>query len=201
MSEEVEHRLDEFARAIAAEHHTRRHVLKLGLGALGAAIAAALPGRASAHHNPGHGGGAGAECDEVCKAVNAHPPGRCKSACVDCRREGGVFCPTPTPHCCDPGEICCQTGGCLGRCPRGTVPDPVRCRCRPAVVECSDAPGGVCPADSVCCTALEPGEGARCCPPDTICCAGSFEVQCCPIGTACVLTPLSPGRVRPTCVA
>jgi hypothetical protein len=203
---QVEQRLDEFSRAVAGDEHTRKGVLKIGLGVVGAAMASVFTGGALAHHKPGHGGGGGgggggsSECAHFCKSF---PPGErddCLHACkgAECAGDPTRICPGPTVRCCaggpaaccgttaccGPGQVCCPTQNrCVGPCPAGTTPNPVTCSCQPIGTPCPGAPGNVCPPGTTCC----PGAPLRCCPPMFDCCPGAMGFGgCCPPGTNCV---------------
>lgn len=167
---DVESRLDDLSKAVATGH-TRRGILKAGLGVLGAAVATALPGRASAA--PGGGNGGNSDCAHFCKTV--FPPGPLRGACVSAGAHGGGIClecgADPTricpgsnpPRCCPPNKTCCGTTAC---CNAGQF-------CCPAEDRCV-----TCRSDQV----FNPADCTCGCPAGTEECGGAC-VPVCPEGT------------------
>ena len=199
---DAEARLDELSKALASGH-TRRGVLKIGLGLVGAVVAGVLPGRAGASPDP-DGGGA-SDCAHFCKQFPPTKRDDCIHACkaAPCQRDPTRICPGSDPvTCCPPefggpraccgvearttccnlraGEVCCPSQArCLSQCSPPRIPDPVQCACvcPPETRECT--PGGTCcPAGQECC-------GDVCCPTGQTCQGGT-----CAPGVAC-----QPGNV------
>lgn len=182
---EVERRFDELARAVAEKGHTRRGVMKIGLGIVGAALASAFTGRAMADGS--------SDCAHFCN--DAFPPGPergdCKSAaahgeglCVECGADVTRICPrSAPPRCCPPRTECCGTKACCKV--RSQICCPLQNMCCPRGTVCSDqgclTPCGadVCPPGATCCE--DPATGiAVCCPPDLRCEIGDAGPLCLP---------------------
>src|SRR5947208_2501669 len=135
MGENVERRFDDLAKSLA-KGHTRKSVLKVGVGALGAAVAAALPGRARADQPQGND-----DCAHFCNTVFPPGPlrGDCKSAaahaqgiCFECGPGSPVQPPLQVlcvDVCCDIGEVCCNQHCVSPVCTNGHVFNPTTCTC------------------------------------------------------------------------
>jgi hypothetical protein len=157
MSEGVEQRLDEFSKALA-EGHSRRGVLKLGLGLVAGAITASITGRAARAVPPEDPGIGSDECAHACSTLFPPPRhgnerARCLAICKeDCARDPTRICALGGDpiRCCPSGTACCGTQGC---CPTSTP---------------------------LCCPA--PATGSHCCPAGTACCG---TTACCPPGQNC----------------
>jgi hypothetical protein len=211
---DVEHRLEDLSKAVASGH-TRRGVVKLGLGFLGAAVVAALPGRASAHHNPSHTGGQGSsDCAHFCNDFPEGQKDNCLHACkadpcarnpenicplggdpIRCCPEGPATC-CGTTTCCRAGETCCPTLDGSGRCcPQGTGCCGTSSCCRAGETCCPtlDGRGRCCPQGTGCCGTN------NCCRLGDLCCPvpdGSGRGFCCPQGTTCCgTTCCGPGQI------
>jgi hypothetical protein len=181
----VDQRFDDLSKALAGKH-SRRSVLKAGLGLAGAALASALPGRAWA--DPGGNSAAAHFCNTVLPPGEAR--GRCKSTAaqggglfVQCGGDPTRICPQPTApdlRCCPPGTTCCGTSACCGA---GEVCNPATQSCEPA---CTPCPGtdGCCPPGESCCSF---GRTTFCCPPNTFCCTSTGNGACCPEGSKCCI--------------
>ena len=144
---EAELRLDDLAKT-AAGRHSRRTVIKAGLGFVAAAIAGTFPGRARAASGGGNSG-----CAHFCQSL---PPGQ-RGACVEaaahgdptgfCSRCAGDvtrICGDPTRQvCCNAaaGQLCCPTQAQCLTCAAPKIPDLVNCRCvcPPGTTECGAA--------------------------------------------------------------
>jgi len=148
---DVQVRLDEFSRALY-ERRSRRSLLKLGLGLVGATFAASLPGRAA---------GAGANmCRDLCLTLPPGPErGECfrqaaqqdpASFCARCGGDATRICGDVSNQvCCDPttGQNCCALNSTCVTCRTNETFNPATCACECAI-----------PCRNVCCAA-----GQFCC--------------------------------------
>ena len=212
----VEQRFDDLSKALVTKH-SRRTVLKAGLGLAAAALASALPGRARA-------GGGNSDAAHFCN--EALPPGpergKCKSDAAHgtgfffaCAGDLSRICGEPTNMvCCNPaaGEACCAATSTCVTCPPGTVFNAATCICEPTVCAAGPpCPNTVCaghtPGPSGSCTCSETIEGPCMCLGTVNCsnfqrCGSSAE---CPPGFACRSYPENPppcgfGQGRRFCV-
>jgi hypothetical protein len=221
MGQNVERRFDDLAKALA-KGHTRKGALKAGLVSVGAAVAAAMPGRARADQPQGNDA-----CAHFCSMV--FPPGPARGECISQAAHGEGICfgcgpGTPTPTvlcvdvCCNAGEVCCNQHCVSPVCSGGHVFSTTTCTCvcPPTLpTECN----GVCkntttdPTNCGTCGHVCP-TGAACvnsqcvCPPNTEVCNNAC-VPVCPDGqqhnpTTCVCEcptgqTFCQGLCRPNC--
>jgi hypothetical protein len=178
---EIDRRLDELAKSLADRGHTRRGVLKIGAGAVGAMVAALLPGRVRAA--PGQPGGNSA-CAHFCHAVfddiddlagqctsqAAHGGGPCVRCAADITRICGKVTTPDQLVCCTPNEQTCCVNPTTGQ---GTC--------------CNNAKGEFCCVRKGVCHARCPGQlipdpvNCTCvCPPGLLQCGGDRCVRPCP---------------------
>jgi hypothetical protein len=178
---DFERRLDELSRAVVEGRQTRRSVLKLGFGVLGAAVASAFPARVWAGHQPGHQADNNSAAAHFCNALFAEDDprrGECKSTAAhgegpffECGGDPTRFC---VDKCCREDQICnAATGECLS--PGGTQCGPLR----------------VCFEGTTCCHVEGSLFGACCLPGDVCCAAGGIfgGATCCPPGLPVCLRP------------
>jgi hypothetical protein len=182
---EVQQRLDELSKAFVSGH-SRRSVLKVGLGLAGAAVAAAMPGRASAAK--WDNGNGNSDCAHFCNAIFPAGPERgvCKSAgahaeglCIQCDADVTRICAgSNPPRCCPPAKFCCGTSACCNPgqfcCPSRNTCVTCRtdqifdtatcsCKCPPGTEECGSVCRTVCPTgqrrnpQTCACEIIDPG--------------------------------------------
>jgi hypothetical protein len=200
--QDLEQRYEEFARGLARAA-SRRDVLKLLLGVVGAAAASAVPARLLAAHKPGHHPDNNSAAAQFCNALFPEDDprrGACKSMAArgvgpffECEGDPARFC---GDQCCGADEVCNLVTG----------------TCELPCVPCGDE---CCADDAVCCVVRDPdfgvpisftclscplgqvpladcsGCGTLCatviCPGDTTCCQNSIGTfgTCCFPGTTC----------------
>ena len=203
MGENVERRFDDLARSLA-QGRTRKSVLKAGVGAIGMAVAAALPGRARADQPQGND-----DCAHFCTSV--FPPGPARGDCISAAAHGEGICFECGPAaiqppvrvlcvdlCCAVGEICCNDH-CVNpatACTGGHVFNVATCSCvcPTGTTECA----GICvntQTDTHNC-----GTCGHACVDGQLCVNGSCV---CPTGTVlcnntCVTTCTAPKVLNPT---
>ncbi len=136
MGENVERQFDDLAKALA-RGHTRKGALKAGLVAIGAGVAAALPGRARADQPHGND-----DCAHFCTSV--FPPGPARGDCISAAAHGEGICIECGPGslvqpplkvlcvnlCCKLGDVCCNQHCVSPICTDGHVFDPTTCSCK-----------------------------------------------------------------------
>lgn len=217
MSDASQQRFDDLARSLAENGHSRRGLLKVGLGFVGAAAAGVLPGVARA-------GGGNSSCVDFCKSVfpdggsdyghcvadAAHGEGLCFTCGPKAPPSHGPLCDTV---CCAGTEVCCNHQCTSATCTGGHVFNTATCRCEcpaTAPVEC----GGTCQAPCAPPFVLDTTTCACVCPTGTVACGTGCVTPCsapfvldpttctcvCPAGTEqcndqCV-PPCQPGQTR-----
>jgi hypothetical protein len=160
---ELQFRFDELSRAIESPR-SRRHVLKLGVGLVGAAVAATFPGRARGQANL---------CRDICLSLPPGPlRGECFKAaaqsdpsglCAQCGADPTRLCTNGTNFdCCSETEHCCATSGTCVTCRPNETFSPATCTCECAIPCCE-----------------------KCCAPTEFCCNESCSI-CAPIDGACI---------------